>query len=175
MNGISLQSYHTGVKGFGWLPPLPLPSSAHGFVLFCFFFNGKVETEIGEIIYLRSHSKLWRCVGIRINNPASQMDHICMQSPLLPRQLMCTDACYSLGSNNSYQFRNLHTAQRLEFPRMVCHGVGGRGEWLKKRGDIYSVSTELSVPIYQVISLCTKNIRESLRQISWEWCLENWK
>lgn len=58
---------------------------------------------------------------------------------------------------------------------MVCHGVGGRGEWLKKRGDIYSVSTELSVPTYQVISLCTKDIRESLGQISWEWCLENWK
>lgn len=140
-SGISLQSPHTGVKGAGWLTPLPLPSSAHGF-LFCFvfFFNRKVGTDIGEIIYLRSHSKLWRWVGLRINNPVRQMGHICMQSPLLPRQLACTDASYCLCSNNSYQFRNLHTAQRLEFPRMVCQGVGGRGEWLKKRGDIYSAA-----------------------------------
>lgn len=98
------------------------------------------------MISLGSHSKLWRCIGTRITNPASQMDHICMQSSSIPREFMYTSASYCLCSKSSSLFGNPHTAQRLVLPRIIDHGVGGRGEWLKKRGDVYSAAQSSLYP-----------------------------
>lgn len=166
MNRISLLQSHHRSKRVGMTHCYTFPAM----IIVFFFFNRKIDTEIGETISLSSYSELWRSVGTRITNLASQTDCIRMQPSLLPRQFVyvCTSASYCRVPTTLPNSERCSLHRGWYFPALAR--VSGQ-----RRGGMF---------IWQHRALCTrtqgdrsvhKDICESFRQISREWSLENWK